>query len=100
MEAILSAAFGVEAKSQTDPDCRITKLAKNVFHTPWWFLLLIMIPGGNKLIKYISILFGNNFDPLLRMAESIAAKRRRGEGTRQVRDHLNQSIVILSPGCD
>ena len=53
MEVIVSAAFGLQAESQTNPNDPITKYASKAMTLRPWINILAMIPVlGKKLTKY------------------------------------------------
>ena len=84
MEAILCAAFGVEAQSQTDGNDKITEAAKAFFRIPRWVNLLFILPLSRKWAKYIPWALGTPFDRLANIARTIIAQRKRGGAKRQV----------------
>ena len=87
MEVILSAAFGTESESQTNPDDQIFKYAKDAMNPKPYVHFAIMIPFiGKKIAKSIALTsWGFNWDPMIKVAKSIIKSRKESEGkTREV----------------
>ena len=84
MEAILSAAFGVDVRSQGGDNQKIIEKAKNASRNPWWFQILFSIPFSSKFVKYIPWIFQTTFEPLANVARAVIARRKRGDSVRQV----------------
>ena len=84
MEAILAAAFGVDANTQRDDNDKITEMAKKLFRNPVWVNFLMMIPFSYKFAKYIPWVFSSSFDPIASVARKIIEQRKNGGAKRQV----------------
>ena len=82
MEAILAAAFGVDADA--DEYNKITEKAKAIFRAPVWLNFLLLIPFSYKFAKYIPYAFSASFDPIAKVARSIIQERKSGVVKRQV----------------
>ena len=84
METILSVAFGVEAKSQTDPNDRITEKAKLIVRWPWWLDIVALIPFSGKFMKYIPWAIKSRFKPIEDIGRAILEKRKKEKVERKV----------------
>ena len=84
MEAILSAAFGVDAKLQSANNEKINEKARKVLESPWWLNVLLMIPLSYKFVKYIPWVFTFTLEPITKIAQTIIAERKNGDPERQV----------------
>ena len=84
MEAILSAAFGVETKAQENENDEITQKAKELFRRPLWMVLVFILPFMFKFAKYIPGLLTWNVTPIVNVARPIIAYRKKGGSVRQV----------------
>ena len=86
MEVILSAAFGIQSESQTNPEDKITLCVNNAM-TPKAFLSIsLMIPLiGKRLAKSIALTsWGFNWNPLIKIARSIIKSRKDFQGETRV----------------
>ena len=74
MEVILSAAFGVQAESQTNPNDPITKYAQQSLKPRPWIMIVAMIPIlGKKLTKYF---LGGSFNGIQKVSECAIKERK------------------------
>jgi len=82
MEVILSAAFGTESESQTNPDDKVTKYAKDAMNPKPYALAALLIPVlGKRLYKRLALTsWGLNLTPLINIAKSIIKARQEGGG--------------------
>ena len=82
MEVILSAAFGTESESQTNPDDKVTKYAKDAMNPKPYALAALLIPVlGKRLYKRLALTsWGLNLSPLINIAKSIIKARQEGGG--------------------
>ncbi len=79
MEVILSSAFGLKADSQTNPDDKITQMAKKVMDSSFLPIIVMMIPVIGKYLSTEiakSSRFGFGWTPLVKVAKGIIKKRR------------------------
>ena len=86
MEVILSAAFGTESESQTNPDDKVTKYAKDAMDPKPYANMVMMIPViGKKLFKAIALTsWGINVTPMVDVAKSIINSRKESKGSTRV----------------
>ena len=79
METILTAANGIQAESQTNPDDPATKCATKALNPSLWANILVMIPLiGNTLAKWIMpTRFGFGYDDLEKLVRHIISERRK-----------------------
>ena len=86
MEVILSAAFGTESESQTNPDDKVTKYAKDAMDPKPYANMVMMIPViGKKLFKAIALTsWGFNWNPMIDVAKSIINSRKESKGHTRV----------------
>ena len=71
LDVILSAAFGMQADNQTNPDPDIVNKAKTVFSRPLWVRPFSMFPFSDYLSKKLKISPINHIDYFLRLAREI-----------------------------
>ena len=76
LDVILSAAFGMQADNQTNPDPDIVNKAKTVFSTPLWVRAFSMFPFSDYLSKKLKISLLNHVDYFLRLAREIYDARK------------------------
>ena len=78
MEVILSAAFGLKTDSQTNPDDKISTLAKRAMKPPPWATLALMVPfiGRQLSRKVASSRFGFGWYPITEMATDVINERK------------------------
>ena len=86
MEVILSAAFGTESESQTNPDDKVTKYAKDAMDPKPYANMVMMIPFiGKRLFKAIALTsWGFNAKPMIDVAKSIINSRKESIGSTRV----------------
>ena len=86
MEVILSAAFGTESESQTNPDDRVTMYAKDAMDRKPYASMAMMIPViGKRLFKAIVLTsWGFNARPVIDVARSIIKSRKESKGSIRV----------------
>ncbi|KAL9984595.1 hypothetical protein ACROYT_G006906 [Oculina patagonica] len=78
MEVILSTAFGVKAETQTVENDPITELAKKAMRThPIWGLMMLL-PFGDRLLKYLPDPF--NLEKIGAVAANIITERTKANG--------------------
>ena len=91
MEVILSAAFGVESESQTNPDDKVTLCAHSAMNSKPFAVLATLIPLiGNMIYKKFALTsWGYNLNPIIDVAKSIIKSRKEPENNfRMVSDSL------------
>ena len=71
LDVIISAAFGIQANIQTDPDPEMVIKAKTVFRTPLWVRGFSMFPFSDYLSKKFNISPLNHTDYFLGLARAI-----------------------------
>ena len=76
LEVILSAAFGMQADIQSNPDSDTVEKAKNVFRTPLWMRAFSMFPFSDYFSKKLSLSPLNHTDYFIRMARVIYDARK------------------------
>ena len=78
METILSAAFGLQAETQTNPNDPVTKLAKESLTPRRWFVIIAVIPViGEKLLEYIFKYYISKLPNIQLVAEQVIKERKR-----------------------
>ena len=78
METILSAAFGLQAETQTNPNDPVTKLAKESLTPRKWLLFIAMIPViGGKLLEYVFKYYISKLPNIQLVAEQVINERKR-----------------------
>ena len=92
MEVILSSAFGLKTNSQTNPNDKMTAMARQAMDEKPWPTIAMMIPLVGKYIAQQlmkTTRFGFGWYPLIDVAKSIIEQRRRKQdkGQRRVRFH-------------
>ena len=84
MEVIVSAAFGFEVDSQTNPDDPVLKAAQLAMNETTFQLILFgvlsLMPLGMKILEKVPQLYMNNLTPLLDIAEEIVRMKRENTG--------------------
>ncbi|KAL9984597.1 hypothetical protein ACROYT_G006909 [Oculina patagonica] len=78
MEVILSTAFGVKAETQTVENDPITELAKKAMAPNPLLGIMLLIPFGDRLLKYLPDPF--NFEKIGAVAANIIAERTKADG--------------------
>ena len=76
LEVILSAAFGMQADIQSNPDSDTVEKAKNVFRTPLWVRAFSMFPFSDYFSKKLNLSPLNHTDYFIRMARVIYDARK------------------------
>ena len=76
MDVILTSAFGVEGKTQTDPKNSITEKAKLSLEFPWWISVLLIFPFGGKILSYLPFGQGAQFKPIEKVAKAVIKETR------------------------
>ena len=71
LEVILSAAFGMQADIQSNPDSDTVEKAKNVFRTPLWVRAFSMFPFSDYFSKKLNLSPLNHTDYFIRRARVI-----------------------------
>lgn len=79
LDVIISAAFGIQANIQTDPDPEMVTKAKTVFRTPLWVRAFSMFPFSDYLSKKFNISPLNHTEYFLGLARAIYDVRKRQE---------------------
>lgn len=100
MEVILSATFGMKTDSQTDPDDKLTNLARRAMNPPPWTNIALMVPFIGKMLakKVASSSLGFGWGPMVDIAKDIIKKRRESGvagGQRNVSFCLLQTDVVI-----
>ena len=92
MEVILSAAFGTESESQTNPDDKVTKYARDAMDPKPYAHMVMMIPViGKRLFKAIALTsWGYNWNPMIDVAKSIISSRKEAKGSTRVVSTLHR----------
>ena len=91
LQVILSAAFGIESESQTNPDDKVTQYARDAMNPKPYALLATLIPLiGNTIYKKFALTsWGLNLNPIIDVAKSIIKGRKESENNfRMVSDSL------------
>ncbi|KAM7448474.1 Thromboxane-A synthase [Porites harrisoni] len=76
LEVILSAAFGMQADIQSNPDSDTVEKAKNVFRTPLWVRAFSMFPFSDYFSKKLNLSPLNHTDYFIRMVRVIYDARK------------------------
>ena len=78
IEVILSAAFGIESESQTNPDDKVTQYARDAMNPKPYANIALMIPVvGKKIVKSIALTsWGFNWAPMISVAKTIINGRK------------------------
>ena len=84
MDVIVSAAFGFEVDSQSNPDEPILSAVRQATQQGGFRRILLTIisifPFGLKIMELVPSLWMANLKPLLNMSEEIIQLKRGGEG--------------------
>lgn len=95
MDVILSAAFGVKANPQDNPDDPVVNAAHKAMNrsTPQRILLfaLTMLPFGTLIMSMFPSILISNSEQLFKIAKEIVATKREGKAD------LSRKVLILQP---
>lgn len=105
MDAIVSAAFGLEANSQDNPDDPVIAIARNALDRTsvlnrMLVGLLMVVPFGIKILEAFPSLCISNMTPLFEMTKNIVATKRAGSensSRRKVCDNNPFCTVLSTP---
>ena len=104
MDAIVSAAFGLEANSQDNPDDPVIAKARNALNQSVLNRilvgLLLVVPFGMKILEAFPSFWMSNMTPLFEMTKNIVATKRAGSensSRRKVCDNNSFSTVFCTP---
>ncbi len=79
MEVILSSSFGVKTESQTNPNDKMTRLAKGLMEGKPWPEIALMIPVIGKYLSTklnATAWFGFGNSPMVEIAKKIIKQRK------------------------
>ena len=94
MDVIISAAFGIEANSQENPDDPVAVAARNSMNRSTFERILLnflsVMPFGTKIISMFPNLLMANSVPLLKIAEEMVNTKRAGNA------NLSRKVILYS----
>lgn len=93
MDVIISAAFGIEANPQENPDDPVTVAARNsMTRSTFQRILLIVLgamPFGTKIISRFPNLLMANSVPIVKIAEEMVNTKRAGNA------NLSRKVILI-----
>ena len=97
MDVIISAAFGIEANPQDNPDDPVVEAARKALTRSTFRQILLFalstLPFGTKLMAMFPSILIPNSEQLFKIAEEMVKAKRAGTAT------LSRKVLILCPCC-
>ena len=94
MDVIISAAFGIEANPQENPDDPVAVAARNSMNRSMFERILLtvlsLMPFGTKIISMFPNLLMANSMPILKIAEEMVSTKRAGNA------NLSRKVILYS----
>ena len=94
MDVIISAAFGIEANPQENPDDPVAVAARNSMNRSMFERILLtvlsLMPFGTKIISMFRNLLMANSMPILKIAEEMVSTKRAGNA------NLSRKVILYS----
>ena len=94
MDVIISAAFGIEANPQENPDDPVAMAARNSMNRSTFERILLnvlsVMPFGTKIMSMFPNLMMANSMPILKIAEEMVNTKRAGNS------NLSRKVILYS----
>lgn len=94
MDVIISAAFGIEANSQDNPDSPVAMAARKAMTRNTFERILLtvlsILPFGTKILSMFPNLLMANSIPILKIAEEMVTTKRAGN------TNLSRKVILYS----